>query len=189
MGILYPMAPCIHNIFVWTCSWLLSTIWPCELVMSVLSQAYHQVAHFLLVVCHSLASSGVSAYQRDCAVSDNQAQDLVSPEDLMRNKSQKQLVQSGLARFNAKPKTGLAFLEENGLIYQDVTPEDAPADVPKITRAESLAKFLKSSTRLDKKVLGDFLSKPENIDLLKAFIGLINFEGVRASSHGHWNAL
>ena len=89
----------------------------------------------------------------------------------MQRKSKKRLILTGAARFNSKPKTGLAFLEENGLIYHDLSDE--------ITRAQSLAKFLKSSTRLDKKLLGDFISKPENIDVLKAFVGLFDFREVR----------
>ncbi|KAH9998139.1 Sec7-like domain protein [Russula compacta] len=91
----------------------------------------------------------------------------VSAEELMQRKSKKRLILTGAARFNSKPKTGLAFLEENGLIYHDLSDE--------ITRPQSLARFLKSSTRLDKKLLGDFISKPENIDVLKAFVGLFDF--------------
>jgi brefeldin A-resistance guanine nucleotide exchange factor 1 len=90
----------------------------------------------------------------------------------MQRKSKKRLILTGAARFNSKPKTALAFLEENGLIYHDLSDE--------ITHAQSLAKFLKSSTRLDKKLLGDFISKPENIDVLKAFVGLFDFREVRS---------
>ena len=90
----------------------------------------------------------------------------------MQRKSKKRLILTGAARFNSKPKTGLAFLEENGLIYHDLLDD--------VTRAQSLAKFLKSSTRLDKKLLGDFISKPENIDVLKAFVGLFDFREVRS---------
>ncbi|KAJ8519864.1 hypothetical protein ONZ45_g3215 [Pleurotus djamor] len=91
------------------------------------------------------------------------------PSDLAAAKSQKKLVLTGAARFNAKPKTGLAFLEESGLIYGDVSPE--------VTKAQSLATFLKGCGRIDKRLLGDFLSKPDNIDILKAFIALFDFHG------------
>ncbi len=87
----------------------------------------------------------------------------------MQTKSQKKLVLTGAARFNAKPKAGILFLEENKLIYTD----------PNEPRARSLAMFLKSSTRLDKRLLGDFISKPDNIEILKAFIGLFDFKNVR----------
>ncbi|OBZ75659.1 hypothetical protein A0H81_04473 [Grifola frondosa] len=86
--------------------------------------------------------------------------------ELMHTKSRKKLVLAGAARFSAKPKTGLLFLEENKLIYTD----------PNEPRPLSLAKFLKSSARLDKRVLGDFISKPDNTDVLKAFMSLFDFK-------------
>lgn len=76
---------------------------------------------------------------------------------------------TGTAKFNTKPKTGLAFLEENKLVYTN----------PSEPKPLSLAKFLKSSARVDKRLLGDFLSKPDNVELLKAFLGLMDFKGVR----------
>jgi brefeldin A-resistance guanine nucleotide exchange factor 1 len=93
-----------------------------------------------------------------------------STESLLEAKSRKQLILTGASQFNFKPKSGLAFLEENGVIYKDLAPGE--------TRELSLAKFLKSCTRLDKRLLGDFISKPDNIELLKAFIGLFDFKGV-----------
>ncbi|PBK77654.1 Sec7-domain-containing protein [Armillaria solidipes] len=91
-----------------------------------------------------------------------------SPESLLQKKSQKKLILAGASRFNAKPKAGIAFLEENGLIYADLSPE--------VSKAQSLARFLKSCTRLDKRLLGDYISKPDNIEVLKAFIGLFDFK-------------
>ncbi|KAI0747973.1 Sec7-domain-containing protein [Daedaleopsis nitida] len=88
-------------------------------------------------------------------------------EQLQDTKSKKKLILTGTTRFNTKPKTGLAFLEENKLIYND----------PDESRPLSLAKFLKSSARIDKRVLGDYLSKPDNIELLKAFMTLMDFKG------------
>ncbi|KAF9532355.1 Sec7-domain-containing protein [Crepidotus variabilis] len=87
---------------------------------------------------------------------------------LLQSKSKKQLILTGANRFNAKPKAGLAFLEEKGLIYNQSDPH--------VTKAWSLASFLKSCTRIDKRLLGDFISKPDNIDLLTAFIGLFDFK-------------
>ena len=107
-----------------------------------------------------------------CLRTDNTllSQEFTAPEELMHSKSQKQLVLTGAARFNAKPKTGLAFLEENKLIYADLSPN--------VSKAHSLATFLKNCTRLDKRLLGDFISKPDNIEILKAFIGLFDFKNV-----------
>jgi brefeldin A-resistance guanine nucleotide exchange factor 1 len=88
----------------------------------------------------------------------------------MQAKSQKKIVLTGVARFNAKPKNGLAYLEEHKLIYADLSPE--------ISRERSLAVFLKGCTALDKRLLGDFISKPDNVEVLRAFIELFDFRGV-----------
>ncbi|KAL5490206.1 GEA2 [Sanghuangporus weigelae] len=93
---------------------------------------------------------------------------LPSPHELLDAKSRKRLVLTGASRFNAKPKVGLSFLEENKLIYADLSDT--------VDRPKSLARFLKSCNRLDKRLLGDFLSKPENLDVLKAFIKLFDFK-------------
>ncbi|KIK45792.1 hypothetical protein CY34DRAFT_801092 [Suillus luteus UH-Slu-Lm8-n1] len=94
--------------------------------------------------------------------------DFILPDSLMQDKSRKKLVLTGAARFNSKPKIGLAFLEENKLIYSDLSPE--------VSRTRSLAIFLKSCTRLDKRLLGDYISKPDNLELLKEFLGLFDFK-------------
>ncbi|TRM59389.1 hypothetical protein BD626DRAFT_550235 [Schizophyllum amplum] len=92
-----------------------------------------------------------------------------SVESLQQTKSLKKLVLTGASRFNNKPKAGLAFLEENKLIYQDLSDTG--------DKNLSLARFLKSCNRLDKKVLGEFLGKPENLELLRTFMSLIDFKG------------
>ncbi|KIY43680.1 Sec7-domain-containing protein [Fistulina hepatica ATCC 64428] len=91
-----------------------------------------------------------------------------SPESLLLTKSKKQLVLTGASRFNAKPKTGIAFLEDHKLIYHDLSPE--------VTKECSLAIFLKGCNRLDKRLLGDYMSKPENIEILKAFMDLFDWK-------------
>jgi len=79
--------------------------------------------------------------------------------------------------FNAKPKQGLAFLQKSGIISLD---PDAPGDdAEKRTRA--IARLLRHSTRLDKKLLGEFVSRPDQVELLKAFIGLFDFRGVSST--------
>ncbi|KAJ6488639.1 hypothetical protein C8R47DRAFT_978394 [Mycena vitilis] len=92
------------------------------------------------------------------------------PESLIQAKSQKKLIVTAAARFNTKPKQGVAFLEENRLIYTDL-----PADAPESAKAHNLAVFLKGCARLDKRLLGEYLSREENLPLLKAFLGLIDF--------------
>lgn len=97
-------------------------------------------------------------------------QDYTTPQVLLDTKSRKQIVRTGATRFNTKPKTGLTFLEENKLIYHDLSPE--------VSKEQSLAAFLKSCNALDKKLLGDFISKPDHLELLRAFIGQFDFQNV-----------
>lgn len=61
-------------------------------------------------------------------------------------------------------------MEENKLIYSDLSDS--------VDRPKSLARFLKSCSRIDKRLLGDFLARQENIDVLRAFIRLFNFKDV-----------
>ncbi|KAJ7684708.1 hypothetical protein DFH06DRAFT_1355274 [Mycena polygramma] len=100
-------------------------------------------------------------------------QEYPDPESLIQAKSQKKLIVTAAARFNTKPKQGVAFLEENRLIYTDL-----PADAPESAKAHNLAVFLKGCARLDKRLLGEYLSREENLPLLKAFLGLIDFRDV-----------
>lgn len=77
---------------------------------------------------------------------------------------------AGASYFNTKPKEGIQFFVENGLVPKD---QDGPS------KAQSLARFLKQCPRLDKKLLGDFLSRPDNRDVLDAFIQLFDFREVQ----------
>ncbi|GAA5978631.1 hypothetical protein JCM5350_002459 [Sporobolomyces pararoseus] len=83
-------------------------------------------------------------------------------EDVSRSKSNKQVLLEGAAAFNLKPKVGIQFLEEHGVITKD------PA---------SLANFLKTTPKLDKKLLGDFISRPDQIEVLKSFMQSMDFSG------------
>lgn len=90
-------------------------------------------------------------------------------EEVAKSKANKRILLEGAAAFNLKPKVGLKFLEEHGIIYGD----------PSMPRAESLARFFKTTPRLDKRLLGDFISRPDQLDVLRAFMHLMDFEGVR----------
>ena len=78
--------------------------------------------------------------------------------------------------FNAKPKQGLAFLERNRIISPDATGSGTESE----RRTKAIAHFLRHTSRLDKRLVGEFISRPDQIDLLKAFIGLFDFRGVNA---------
>ncbi|KAK4697919.1 golgi-specific brefeldin A-resistance guanine nucleotide exchange factor 1, partial [Phenoliferia sp. Uapishka_3] len=86
---------------------------------------------------------------------------------IAKAKANKQVLLEGASAFNLKPKVGLKFLEDHGVIYSD----------PNMPREESLARFFKTTPRLDKKLLGDFISRPDQIEVLRAFMHLMEFDG------------
>lgn len=86
---------------------------------------------------------------------------------LLAQRARKSVLAAGAAAFNAKPREGIAFLEREGLV-------DGTSDA---ARAESVARFLKASSLVDKRLLGDYLSRPDNLAVLSAFMGLFDFRG------------
>lgn len=87
-------------------------------------------------------------------------------ETLRKQRKQKKIIIQGASRFNEKPKDGLAYLASHGII-----------DDPK--NAKSVAKFLRGTTRIDKKVLGEFISKKGNDAVLEAFMDTFDFSNKR----------
>lgn len=87
-------------------------------------------------------------------------------QKLREQRLRKKVIVKGVARFNEEPKAGIAYLVTHGII-------DNPDDHVQVAR------FLKGTTRISKKVLGDFLSKKSNERILKAFIGLFSFDKKR----------
>ncbi|KAF3483496.1 Sec7 domain-containing protein [Arthroderma uncinatum] len=83
---------------------------------------------------------------------------------LRSQREKKKIIIQGTSKFNEKPKAGIAFLASKGIIEN---PDD-----PLL-----VAKFLKGTTRVSKKELGDYLSHRSNEPLLDAFIGLQDFTG------------
>lgn len=86
---------------------------------------------------------------------------------LMENKRRKRILMECADKFNEKPKEGIIMLQENGFLPTPVDPE-------------SLAKILKYTPRINKTLLGDYISKPVNIEILKSFISDFDFVGVSA---------
>ncbi|GAA6035516.1 hypothetical protein JCM8097_000294 [Rhodosporidiobolus ruineniae] len=88
--------------------------------------------------------------------------------EVLASKASKRELLEAAAAFNLKPKVGLKFLEEHGLIY---------AENPPIPKEESLARYLFTAPKLDKRQLGDFISRPDQVETLRAFMNLIDFKG------------
>ncbi|KAI1823591.1 Sec7-domain-containing protein [Xylaria intraflava] len=84
--------------------------------------------------------------------------------DLREQRRRKKIIVKGATKFNEKPKDGLGYLIESGIIDSD------PA---------SAAQFLRRTSRISKAVLGDFLSKKGNDAYLESFMELFDFSGKR----------
>jgi brefeldin A-resistance guanine nucleotide exchange factor 1 len=93
--------------------------------------------------------------------------DYPAQESLRKQRQTKKLIIKGAQIFNEDPKKGIAFLTGHGVI------EDAKNPV-------LVAKFLKGTSRLSKKVLGEYISKRGNEELLGAFVDLLDFSGRNA---------
>lgn len=91
---------------------------------------------------------------------------LPDPAHLKLRRRRKKIIILGANKFNESPKNGLAYLEAQGII------EDTRNPV-------SVARFLKGTSRISKKVLGDFLSKRGNEPILGAFMECFDFSGKR----------
>ncbi|KAI1103900.1 hypothetical protein F4804DRAFT_308829 [Jackrogersella minutella] len=83
---------------------------------------------------------------------------------LREERRRKKMIIKGATKFNEKPKEGLGYLKEQGIITDD------PA---------SAAKILRTTSRVSKAALGEFLSKRGNDDYLTAFLDLFDFSGKR----------
>ncbi|XP_061315330.1 Golgi-specific brefeldin A-resistance guanine nucleotide exchange factor 1 isoform X1 [Pezoporus flaviventris] len=91
---------------------------------------------------------------------------LPNPQELMQIKNKKKLLITGTEQFNQKPKKGIQFLQEKNLL---ATPIDN----------NEVARWLRENPRLDKKMIGEFVSDRTNIDLLESFVGTFSFQGLR----------
>lgn len=87
-------------------------------------------------------------------------------EDLQEQRRRKKVIIRGATKFNESPKGGIAFLAAQGIIADPNDPH-------------SVTSFLKGTTRIDKKVLGEFISKKSNEAILDAFVDLFDFANLR----------
>ena len=88
------------------------------------------------------------------------------PIRLREQRRRKKLIVKGTNKFNEKPKLGLEYLQAQGIISDARNPLE-------------VAKFFKATSRVSKSVLGDFLSKKGNEEILMAFMDLFDFSGKR----------
>lgn len=85
---------------------------------------------------------------------------------LKKQRSKKKYIIKGLAKFNESPKAGLAYLASQGILSDLNDPKE-------------VATFLKGTSRVSKKQLGEYISKKGNDAVLDAFLGCFEFENKR----------
>ncbi|TIC24957.1 Sec7-domain-containing protein [Wallemia mellicola] len=125
------------------------------------------------ILCLDATSSFLSQMNETIVKTDDEA-NLQYPTNIALKKSRKKVILNGARKFNIKPTTGLDYLARHGIIDINFDEDN------KWTKetSESVAKFLKQCARLDKRLLGDYLSRPDNIEVLKSFFSLFNFENL-----------
>ncbi|KAM6997801.1 Golgi-specific brefeldin A-resistance guanine nucleotide exchange factor 1 isoform 2-T3 [Tautogolabrus adspersus] len=87
-------------------------------------------------------------------------------QELLDIRTKKKLLITGTEQFNQKPKKGIQFLQEKGLLND-------PLD------NNQVAQWLRENPRLDKKMIGEYVSDRKNMELLDSFVNTFTFQGLR----------
>ncbi|XP_065652483.1 Golgi-specific brefeldin A-resistance guanine nucleotide exchange factor 1 isoform X4 [Hydra vulgaris] len=126
--------------------------------------------------CTALSTSGYATGQRFLGINasvpskdyktDSFSGNLPSREEISAKKIRKKLLSHGIDEFNKKPKSGIDYLQEHGLLSANFLPQD-------------LIVYLKENPRVDKKTLGDFIGTRKNAEYLKAFVGSFAMKNLR----------
>ncbi|XP_044272751.1 Golgi-specific brefeldin A-resistance guanine nucleotide exchange factor 1 [Tribolium madens] len=89
-----------------------------------------------------------------------------SKDELMAQKNIKKWLPTGTEHFNHKPKKGIQFLQEHGVLKNELDPHE-------------IALFLKENSGLDKKMIGEYLGNRSNVTILDAFLKTFDFTNTR----------
>ncbi|MBN3281274.1 BIG1 protein, partial [Polyodon spathula] len=105
----------------------------------------------------STASSGIGSYSTQMSGTDN-------PEQFEVLKQQKEIIEQGIDLFNKKPKRGIQYLQEQGMLG---------------TTAEDIAQFLHQEERLDSTQVGEFLGDNDRFskEVMYAYVDQMDFQG------------
>lgn len=85
------------------------------------------------------------------------------PSQLENLKLRKSLLELATKEFNTNPKNGIELLKQHKLA----------------TEVKSIARFLRENQNLNKNLMGEFLAKKNNVDILHAFIESFELSGTR----------
>lgn len=83
-------------------------------------------------------------------------------------KNKKRILSQGTDLFNQRPEKGIQFLQENGTLNVKMDPLE-------------IAHFLRESPGLDKKMIGEYISKKKNVEkgILEVFVKSFDFTATR----------
>ncbi|XP_015585956.1 Golgi-specific brefeldin A-resistance guanine nucleotide exchange factor 1 [Cephus cinctus] len=105
--------------------------------------------------------SRCKGYKDMCKVSRHTpSENLPDREELLTTKANKRWLALGTEKFNESPREGIARLTERGLLGGSAGHPDP----------EKIAKFLRENPGLDKKAIGEYISKKENKTILNCFV-------------------
>ncbi|XP_032687446.1 Golgi-specific brefeldin A-resistance guanine nucleotide exchange factor 1 [Odontomachus brunneus] len=94
---------------------------------------------------------------------------LPTREDLLATKANKRWLVLGTEKFNENPREGIAKLTEHGLL----------GGTPGHSDPEKVAKLLRENPGLDKKAIGEYISKKENKNILNHFVHNFDLRNTR----------
>ena len=94
------------------------------------------------------------------------ATDVPSEKQLADIRHKKKLLIAGAEQFNSKPAKGIQFLQENRLLSDPLDPTE-------------VAVLLRECSRLEKKMIGEYISNRKNLNVLEAFVHSFDFHGIR----------
>lgn len=88
----------------------------------------------------------------------------IRKENLVEIERKKAILGQGIELFNKHPDRGIQFLQEHNILRTPMDPNE-------------IVLFLREHPLLDKKVIGEFISKKKNVEakILKAYVGSFNF--------------
>lgn len=86
----------------------------------------------------------------------------------MALKEKKKLLTQGTELFNTRPDKGILFLQESGVLNSVLDPVE-------------VAHFLRENPGLDKKMIGEYISKKKNVEIkiLETFVNSFDFTNLR----------
>ncbi|XP_034476880.1 Golgi-specific brefeldin A-resistance guanine nucleotide exchange factor 1 isoform X2 [Drosophila innubila] len=92
----------------------------------------------------------------------------ITSEHLVNVKEKKRLLSKGTEWFNQRPDKGIQYLQEHGILHSQLDPMQ-------------VALFLRENPGLDKKMIGEYISKKKNVDskILINFVDSFDFTGLR----------